>query len=100
MTKDAILVEEDLHFLNGDFLIDESTEQHLQHLLKANEGEYKQWPFMGIGILKNIKQSFNPMARLNLEREILLQLEADGVKNAEVNVSEEGVITFRKATYE
>lgn len=42
----------DLLFADGDFMIGRSNEQHQEHILLANKGEYKEHPELGVGIVQ------------------------------------------------
>lgn len=41
---------QDLEIRNGDFAVLESDNQHTEHILVANKGEYKAAPELGVGI--------------------------------------------------
>ena len=84
--KDILLDETtfDLKFQNGDFVLENSDYFHIQNILIAEKGWYKQYPFLGAntqsqnkGIIDNV---FLQKARLNLE--------ADGFKVKKVAYSE------------
>jgi hypothetical protein len=40
----------DLDIQNGDIVIDYSDNQHQEHILLANKGDYKEFPELGVGI--------------------------------------------------
>ena len=40
----------DLNFKNGDLDIGYSDNQHQEHILIANKGEYREFPELGVGI--------------------------------------------------
>ena len=42
----------DLDIQNGDIVIGYSDNQHQEHILLANKGDYKQFPELGVGINK------------------------------------------------
>lgn len=44
------LFTDDLQISDGDFAIGDSSNQHVQHILLAQKGEYKQTPELGVGI--------------------------------------------------
>lgn len=72
----------DLLIENGDFVIDESTAQHMDLLLLSNKGEWRHSPSVGVGLRTFLNSPFGPVQRAGLQREIQIQLEADG---AEIN---------------
>lgn len=82
-----ILIEDtgDLNILNGDFNVEYSDEQHVEHILLSSKGHYKQYPLIGVGIENYIKAPLNLITKQTLEREISLQLKYDKAKNIEVS---------------
>jgi len=90
MAKDFLFDENgDIIIEDGDFAIGYSDEQHIQDLLFANKGEYKQFPLMGVGIIGFLKSPLDLVNRSKLEREINLQLEADGATGVSVVYTED-----------
>lgn len=75
--KDIHLTDNDYTFTNGDFVIKDSDTQHIQDLVFENVGAYKQFPLVGVGIIKYLNSSG---AMLNLKRQIQIQLQADGYR--------------------
>jgi len=72
--------EYDLHIENGDFKIDESDLQHVLHILEANQGHYRQHPYVGVGIRKMLNGNITG----NEKRDITIQLNNDGYQPIEV----------------
>lgn len=70
--KDILFNGSDLIIKNGDFWVENSENQHVEHLLKANPGDYKQFPITGVNIPKYLA---SPLPNINnrLIREIRLQ---------------------------
>ncbi|MFD0997676.1 hypothetical protein ACFQ21_00090 [Ohtaekwangia kribbensis] len=53
MPNDYLLdADDDLRIENGDFVVGESTSQHLSLLLRLEKGELRQYPITGVGINK------------------------------------------------
>lgn len=76
MRQDLSLNEnDDLIIANGDLVVKTSDEQHVNHLLKANKGYYKEFPTTGCGLIAFIKKQ---NADKLIEHEISTQLNADG----------------------
>jgi hypothetical protein len=74
--KDLITdADGDLVFINGDVKIDESDTQHVEHILIADKGQFRQFPLIGVGILRFQNGSINKQA---LKQSVKLQLESDG----------------------
>lgn len=94
MNTDFILNENNEPVVeNGDFVIESSDGQHIQMILQLEKGELKQYPEIGVGMLKYINSNIDG----RLRKEIKLQLEADGYDTSglkivgnqiEINVSE------------
>lgn len=48
MAKDIALdIEGDLLIQNGDFVIADSDEQHIQDIIQANKGDFREAPLLG-----------------------------------------------------
>lgn len=75
----------DLQIANGDFVIGDSEAQHVELILLANKGDFRQFPFLGVGLKKYIN---SPGAGNELGREVGIQLELDGYKVGEVDLSD------------
>ena len=99
MAKDLIF-DDDLVIENGDFLVADSDTQHIAHLLLSRPGHYKNVPYAGIAINDFLNSPTTPKVIANLEREIALQLEADGAKSVTVNISKQLEESTIQATYE
>lgn len=86
--NDLLLTQDyDLEIKNGDFVIGDSQEQSVELLLMSNQGEFKLNPEAGCNILsaKN-----GTIGRL-LDREIRVQLEADGFQLENLKITEYGI---------
>ncbi len=68
--------EFDLAISGGDFVLAESTEQHLQLLLLLDKGELKQHPLLGVGIRGFI---LDDRSLTELEAVACAAMEEDGV---------------------
>ncbi|NSW46503.1 MAG: hypothetical protein HPY79_11875 [Bacteroidales bacterium] len=83
--KDIILDNNnEILIRNGDFVIDDGSQQHISLLLLSNQGDFKQYPLTGIGIFKNLNSPMNATLKAKLYREIKIQLEDNGLN--EVNI--------------
>ena len=75
MTTDILMDERgDLADRGGDFLIDKSNCQHIEDILIACPGEYKQNPMIGAAIRNALNGSLDG----SLKRSIRINLERDG----------------------
>jgi len=72
--KDILLDDSgDLLIEGGDFVIGQSDQQHILHILQAAPGQYKQHPMTGANAV-----SFVGGSNADLKRNIRLQLLMDG----------------------
>lgn len=76
----------DLAIENGDFVTGFSDNQHQEHILIANKGEYKQFPEIGVGII----QMLNDDDYINVLIEAKKNLEYDGMKINNIKFEENG----------
>jgi len=89
MGRKDILFNEDLEVLNGDFSIQESDQQHINHIMRANKGHYYQFPLIGLGGVKLINGNF----RMDqLKSDIKLQLKSDNYLTLDVTLNEKNEI--------
>ena len=67
----------------GDFVIVSSDDKHIVDIIRANQGEWKEFPNVGVGIFSFLNGAFSDQ---QLEREIKIQLQGDGytVENTRV----------------
>lgn len=75
MPKDILLVDFELAFSEGDFLIGESTQQHQQLLLLLDKGALRGAPTRGVGLLGWLLDDQSG----NLNGAIKREFEADGM---------------------
>jgi len=73
--KDITINEDDLVIsAAGDFRIGLSDEQSIDFILRANKGEFRQSPTLGVGILNDIN---GPTSSDSIEARIRRNLEVD-----------------------
>jgi hypothetical protein len=78
MEKDILLDGDfDLQIKDGDFVLGDDLEQRAVQIIRADKGQYKQFPPLGVGIESALNSPLTPQ----LKREIELQLAADGIKS-------------------
>lgn len=85
MAQDILTDNFDLAFANGDFALGESDQQHVEHILLARPGDYKNVPWIGVGIEDYFLSPLSPAILEGLNRNIRLQLESDTAKVQEIN---------------
>lgn len=69
--------DDDIYFVNGDFATGESTYQHMRDIILSHKGNYKQSPFVGVGLST---YENDDDGQRSLEAETQNQLELDGMK--------------------
>jgi hypothetical protein len=84
----------DLATDGGDFVSGEADEQHQALLLLTNQGEWRQSPLTGVGLLRYQSGPMDSTRRGSLQREITIQLERDGYKVATVAVAPDSELTL------
>lgn len=82
----------DLLIENGDFAIGLSDDQNVQDILSANKGDYRQYPTVGVELIKFLKKQDNDFAKL--KREITVNLESDGYRVADLAFNSAGEINI------
>ena len=91
MAKDILLdADNDLIFQNGDFKIGESEEQEIKMILQAVKNDYKQYPELGVDLIKFIGSSGS---NLKLKKEIKVNLRIDNKTNNRFTVKN-GIVEF------
>jgi len=75
--------DNDCIILNGDFHVGESDVQHVNDIISAMPGYYKQFPFLGVGIDLYLNSSGKEQ---QLENSIRLNMQSDGYDVSEVTV--------------
>lgn len=92
--KDVLLDDTgDLKIVNGDFVVGESTQQEITHILTSFRGEWKEHPLVGAELPRLLKAREGITKMRSVVRE---QLEMDGfkkvhfdIKNNEIEVNAE-----------
>lgn len=73
----------ELEFVNGDFNISEGLNQHIELILRANKGEFKESPLIGYFIEKDLKSN---LSQTEIEANVALALKADSIKVNSVKI--------------
>lgn len=87
MRKDIALEQDtnDIRLEGGDFKIESSDLQHVEHIVHNQKGEYKEFPLLGFGAENYLKTNTEGVA---FKRDLKVQLEYDGYKNPDIDISE------------
>ncbi|MGM8362127.1 oxidase [Flavobacterium sp. ARAG 55.4] len=76
----------DLKITNGDFEIGYSDNQHQEHILLANKGEFKEFPELGVGLNRMLSDDDYMPFLIDAKK----NLEYDGMKINNVKFEENG----------
>jgi len=76
----------DLQVRGGDFVAGPSDDQHIQHLMLASPGHYRERPEVGMGLLEFANAPLSAPETNRLRKVIRLTLEADGYQNVQVRL--------------
>ena len=74
----------DLIIVNGDISVLESDSQHIDHIITADKGHFRQFPLVGVGIVNFLSSSSSEQ---EIRQLIKLQLEADGFAVRQIKIS-------------
>ena len=87
MVKDIILDDDNDLVINslGDFDVKDSDQQHVVLLINTFIGQWKQFPYCGVGIIRYLNSSGQQQT---LRRNITVQMIADGYKVNEIILKE------------
>jgi len=91
MTTDLIFSENELLIVDGDLFVGESDQQHIQHIMIADKGQFRQWPLIGVGIRRQLNGSINST---DLKQEIRTQLKSDNFTVKRIDVTSDFEITI------
>lgn len=84
----------DLQIVNNDLVIGDATQQNQQLILVANKGEWRPFPYVGVGLLEAIHDDNLG----GLKQEIIKQFELDGMTINKLTVKSDGGMEI-DATY-
>ena len=85
--QDFLLDEDgDLLIQNGDFVVGNSDNQNVEDIISSFAGEWKELPFVGVGLIQYLKSQDGQKAT-NI---IKTQLQADGFDVKSVQVKTQG----------
>ena len=83
---DILIDDTGLMFKNGDLLVAESDEQHIEHIFEATKGSYYSDPLIGVGIRSIFS---GPLDSQRLKQEIKSNLMLDNYDIFSIFVSKD-----------
>lgn len=94
--KDILLDDEfDLKIENGDFVVGESDEQHLQLITLLEQGQLRYSPLTGVGIFRKLQSPLSNRQQDRLRRDMYEQVEFDGYRPDTATIEFTGDITIK-----
>ena len=81
----------DILIKDNDFVIGNSDEDHIIDIINSNQGDWKEYIFCGVGIDNFLNSSG---AQLQLRKQILQQLTADGYSSVSVVFTDNNTTNF------
>lgn len=66
---------DDLIVKDGDFVVGESLTQEVGIIIRANKGEFKQWPLLGPNLIQMVRKT---ISQDEINTRVKLQLQYDG----------------------
>ncbi len=84
---DLLVEENDLVIAKGDLVLGDAQNQTLEMLLISKQGEWKQFPEAGC----DIERMKNGAISRFMERNIKIQLEADGFQLKKMTITPQGI---------
>lgn len=78
----------DLKIKDGDFAIGESDIQNIRHIIEADQGQYKEYPKLGLGVRKYLNAPIDGV----MKRKALIMLKADGYTALNVRQVDAGLV--------
>lgn len=82
--KDLKQTEDGDICIDGGVQMTEPTEQHKYDILKASQGDFKQSPLVGVGLVNYVNSTNTQMLRRDISR----QMQKDGIKVTEVDLKD------------
>lgn len=88
MKREDILLDEngDLLFANGDFVIADSNNQHVDIIFDCVKGEIRENPSLGFAAMHLLKTN---KTEVEVKRSLRVELNKDGYTDAEITINKE-----------
>lgn len=81
-------INHDLLIENGDFVKADCAQDHIEDIMLATKGSYKQFPLVGLNLFQYLNSPFTNETKISFAKQIRLQLEADKYKVRLIDVSD------------
>lgn len=80
-------------FVDGDFSLQPSDQQHIQDIFEAFQGWYKEFPILGVGISAYVKSSGKEQ-EIQTNGSIMLRSDGYQVPNVDVTYNKDGTLNI------
>lgn len=87
LAQDIELDAFDLRIKDGDFAIHNGDITHVEHILLAHKGNYKQTPIIGIGIRDYVNSPATVFNVASFKRKVTAQMEFDGYQDVKIDTA-------------
>lgn len=85
--KDILVSEsDDLLIIDGDFVVGESSNQHIRHIIMGNAGDYPEKPKLGVGFQCYQHAPLTPETKAKWQRLIQIHLISDGYDDRTISI--------------
>lgn len=91
MRTDILHNDGELLFADGDLMVGQSDEQHVQDIVLSQKGEWKEHPLCGFGAINYIKSR---VTTSEFKRDLKIQLEYDGYNNVDIAFDGKGKLNI------
>ena len=78
----------DLIIKDGDFVIGDSDMQHIDHIIRANKGDFKESPLIGFGIARYTDATVSRIELDKFKKNLQIQLEYDGFSDITIEAND------------
>ncbi len=84
--KDILFESDDLVIIGGDLKVNESDQMHIEHIIRADKGQFRQHPLLGVGIRNNQNGT---ISQSQLKQDIKIQLIGDNYAIKQILITED-----------
>lgn len=83
MAAQDFIINEDIEIANGDFVIGDSAQQHVAHIIAASPGSYPSEPLLGVGLPNELGSEAD---KEELKAEIKRHVESDNYETEVITI--------------
>lgn len=73
-------------YVDGDLVIEESDQRHIEDILDSGKGEWREFPALGVEIHRYLNSVGQVVNRVGLQQVIRVQLEYDNFRVNRINI--------------